>query len=98
MTESLQQLGTILLTSVVHNEHFRYAGLVAEDPATLKQFIEGLLAVQDVVYVVITRLDGTILAQHTKGTHQSSAGLGGTRESFSIPGQSDCKTALPIDK
>ncbi|MBU6432245.1 MAG: hypothetical protein KJS98_02875, partial [Nitrospirae bacterium] len=52
MTDNLQQLGTILLTSIVRNDHFRYAGLVAEDRATLQQFIEGLLAVQDVVYVV----------------------------------------------
>ena len=75
MTHTLQQLGTILLTSVVHNAHFQYAGLVAEDRATLQQFIEGLMAVQDVVYVVITRSDGTILAQHTKGSRQSSASL-----------------------
>jgi signal transduction histidine kinase/HAMP domain-containing protein len=76
MTHSLQQLGTILLTSVVHNEHFQYAGLVAEDPTTLQQFIDGLVAVQDVAYVLITRPDGSILAMHTKGTRQSSAGLG----------------------
>jgi signal transduction histidine kinase len=75
MTDNLQQLGTILLTSVVRNDHFRYAGLVAEDRATLQQFIEGLVAVQDVVYVVITRSDGTVLAQHTKGARQSSASL-----------------------
>jgi two-component system sensor histidine kinase/response regulator len=75
MTNSLQQLGTVLLTSVVHNEHFQYAGLVAEDRDTLQQFIEGLVAVQDVVYVVITRSDGTVLAQHTKGSRQSSASL-----------------------
>jgi two-component system, sensor histidine kinase and response regulator len=75
MTNNLQQLGTILLTSVVHNEHFQYAGLVAEDRDTLQQFIEGLVAVQDVVYVVITRSDGTVLAQHTKGSRQSSASL-----------------------
>jgi two-component system, sensor histidine kinase and response regulator len=75
MTSSLQQLGTVLLTSVVHNEHFQYAGLVAEDRDTLQQFIEGLVAVQDVVYVVITRSDGTVLAQHTKGSRQSSASL-----------------------
>ena len=75
MADNLQQLGTILLTSVVHNEHFQYAGLVAEDRATLQQFIEGLMAVQDVVYVVITRSDGTVLAQHTKGSRQSSASL-----------------------
>lgn len=75
MTDNLQQLGTILLTSVVRNDHFRYAGLVAEDHATLQQFIEGLVAVQDVVYVVITRSDGTVLARHTKGSRQSSASL-----------------------
>ncbi len=75
MTNNLQQLGTILLTSVVHNEHFQYAGLVAEDRDTLKQFIEGLVAVQDVVYVVITRSDGTVLAQYTKGSRQSSTSL-----------------------
>ncbi|HEY6289481.1 MAG TPA: GAF domain-containing protein, partial [Nitrospiraceae bacterium] len=75
MTDNLQQLGTVLLTSVVHNEHFQYAGLVAEDRDTLQQFIEGLMAVQDVVYVVITRSDGTVLAQHTKGSRQSAASL-----------------------
>ena len=75
MTGNLKQLGTILLMSIVHNEHFQYAGLVAEDRPSLQQFIEGLLAVQDVVYVVITRSDGTILAQNTKGARQSSASL-----------------------
>jgi signal transduction histidine kinase/HAMP domain-containing protein len=75
MSNNLQQLGTVLLTSVVFNEHFQYAGLVAEDRDTLQQFIEGLVAVQDVVYVVITRSDGTVLAQRTKGSRQSSASL-----------------------
>jgi signal transduction histidine kinase/HAMP domain-containing protein len=75
MANNLQRLGTILLTSVAHNEHFQYAGLVAEDRATLQQFIDGLVAVEDVVYVVITRPDGTVLAQHSKGTRQSSGSL-----------------------
>jgi signal transduction histidine kinase len=75
IAHNLQQLGTILLTSIVHNEHFQYAGLVAEDRDTLQQFIEGLMAVDDVVYVVITRSDGTVLAQHTKGERQSSSSL-----------------------
>jgi two-component system, sensor histidine kinase and response regulator len=75
MTGNLLQLGTVLLTSIVHNEHFQYAGLVAEDRDTVQQFIEGLLAAQDVVYVVITRSDGTVLAQQTKGSRQSSASL-----------------------
>src|SRR5262245_59211869 len=67
MANRLHQLGTYLLTSVVSNEHFQYAGLVAEDRETLQQFIEGFLAIDDVVYVVITGSDGSVLAQHTKG-------------------------------
>ena len=75
IARNLQQLGTILLTNLVHNEHFHYAGLVAEDRDTLDQFIEGLMAVEDVVYVVITRSDGSVIAQHTKGARQSSSSL-----------------------
>jgi signal transduction histidine kinase/HAMP domain-containing protein len=75
MANRLQQLGTFLLTSVVSNEHFQYAGLVAEDRTTLQQFIEGFVAIEDVVYVVITGSDGTVLAQHTKGARQSSSSL-----------------------
>jgi two-component system sensor histidine kinase/response regulator len=75
MTTNLQQLGTILLTSVAHNEHFQYAGLVGEDRATLQQFVDGLMAVEEVVYVVVTSVDGNVLAQHTKGTRQTSASL-----------------------
>ena len=77
MTNNLQQLGTILLTSVVRNAHFQYAGLVAEDHATLQQFVEGLIAVEDVAYVVITGADGAVLARHTKGARQSSPSLVG---------------------
>ncbi|THJ20035.1 MAG: GAF domain-containing protein [Nitrospira sp. CG24E] len=75
MADNLQQLGTILLTNVVRNEHFQYAGLVAEDRTTLQQFIEGLLAVEEVVYVVITGSDGAVLAQHMKVTGRSSSSL-----------------------
>src|SRR4249920_1463526 len=72
MAGTLEQLGTILLTSVAGNDTFRYAGLVAGDRATLQQFMEGLMDVQDVVYVVITGSDGIVLAKNTKGSRQSS--------------------------
>jgi len=75
MAENLLQLGTILLTSVVGNDDFRYAGLVVEDRATLQKFLDSLIAVQDVVYVVITGSDGTVLARSTKGSRQSSVTL-----------------------
>ena len=93
MADNLQQLGTILLTSVVHNEHFQYAGLVAEDRTTLQQFIDGLVAVQDVVYVVVTRSDGTVLAQYTKGSRQSSDSLA---RSLDHPLYPDSRIAAPL--
>jgi sensor histidine kinase regulating citrate/malate metabolism len=54
MLQNLHRLGTILLTNIAHNNHFRYAGLVAEDQTTLQQYIEGLLSIDEVVYVVVT--------------------------------------------
>jgi len=60
MTENLNQLGTILLTSVVNNGQFRYGGLIAEDRATLQQFVESLMAIDDVVYVVVRGADHII--------------------------------------
>ncbi|MEK7726331.1 MAG: hypothetical protein AAB311_04060, partial [Nitrospirota bacterium] len=41
MLQNLHRLGTILLTNIAHNDHFRFAGLVAEDQKTLQQYIEG---------------------------------------------------------
>jgi two-component system sensor histidine kinase/response regulator len=73
--ENMQQLGKILLTNIVNNTHFRYAGLVAQDRATLHEFVDGLMAIQDVVYVVITGWDGAVLAQRTKGGRRSSTSL-----------------------
>ena len=93
MTDNLQQLGTILLTSVARNPHFQFAGLVAEDHATLQQFIDGLVAVEDVVYVVITRADGTVLAQQTKGARPSSAGLA---RSVDLPLYPDNQIVKPL--
>jgi len=75
MTQDLQQLGTILLTSVVNNGQFRYGGLIAEDRATLRQFTESLMAVDDVVYVVIRGADHMILAQQNKLVKESSGSL-----------------------
>ena len=75
MTENLNQLGTILLTSVVNNGQFRYGGLIAEDRATLREFIESLMAVEDVMYVVIRGADHTILAQQNKLVRESSGSI-----------------------
>ncbi len=68
-------MGTILLTNLVSNPHFRYAGLIAEDHTTLAHFVDGLLAVQDVVYAVVTKSDGTVLFQRTKGFRRTPESL-----------------------
>ena len=75
MTENLNQLGTILLTSVVNNGQFRYGALIAEDRATLREFVESLMTVEDVVYVVIRGADHIILAQQNKLVRESSGNL-----------------------
>ena len=80
MTENLNQLGTILLTSVVSNGQFRYTGLIAEDRATLREFVESLMAVEDVVYVVIRGADHIILAQQNKIVRESSGSITFTQE------------------
>ena len=39
---ALKETGLILLTNLVSNQHFRYAGLIAEDRGTLEEFLGGL--------------------------------------------------------
>ncbi|HET7909303.1 MAG TPA: ATP-binding protein [Nitrospira sp.] len=75
MTENLNQLGSILLTSVVNNGQFRYGALIAEDRATLREFVESLMAIEDVVYVVIRGADHLILAQQNKLVRESSGSI-----------------------
>jgi signal transduction histidine kinase len=80
MTDNLNQLGTMLLTSVVNNGQFRYGALIAEDRATLREFVESLMAVDDVVYVVIRGADHIILAQQNKLVRESSGSMTFTQE------------------
>lgn len=72
VTENLHRQGDILLTSVVNNQQFRYAGLIAEDRATLQQFTDSLMTLDDVVYVIIRGADRLILAQQNKLIRESS--------------------------
>ncbi len=74
MTDSLEELGSILLTNTVHNEHFRIAGIVLEDRVTLGQFMQSLMALDHIAYVVITAGDGRTLARQTKRVQRRSNG------------------------
>lgn len=72
MIDNLEELGIILLTNTVRNEHFRIGGIVLEDRATLDQFMQSLMAIDHVVYVAITDADGRILDRHSKRTRTLS--------------------------
>ena len=74
MTDRLEELGTILLTHTVRNDHFRIAGVVLEDHTTLDQFVHSLLTIDHVVYVVIMSGDGRLLHRQTKRTRNSATG------------------------
>lgn len=74
MTDNLEELGTILLTNTVRNDHFQVAGVVLEDRTTLRQFMHSLMAIDHVVYVVIMGSDGHILDRQSKrvrGSHHT---------------------------
>jgi signal transduction histidine kinase len=71
MTDHLEELGTILLTNTIRNDHFRIAGVVLEDRITLEQFVQSFMTIDHVVYVMITASDGRILNQQSKRTRSS---------------------------
>ncbi|HBH79872.1 MAG TPA: hypothetical protein DDY39_08600, partial [Nitrospira sp.] len=66
MTANLEEMGTILLTNTVRNDHFRVAGIVLEDRTTLDQFLQSLMSIDHVVYVIITGSDGRLLSRQSK--------------------------------
>src|SRR3982751_6023988 len=75
LADHLRQVGSILLTSVVNNGQFRYGALIAEDRGTLQHFVESLMAIDEVVYVVVRGTDGMILAQQNKIVRESGGSL-----------------------
>ena len=94
MTDNLQQLGTILLTSTVKNNHFALGGLVPENRDTLHEFVDSLMAIDQVVYVVIAATDGRILDQQSKRTRISSNGSAQTVEQPLYPDEQISKALL----
>ena len=65
MTHTLLNLGTVLVNNLAHNSRY---GLLTEDEELLKQLIDGAMAVEEVVYVVFTGLEGRGLAAQSKGS------------------------------
>jgi signal transduction histidine kinase len=63
MTRSLIATGSILVKNLAYNARY---GLVAKDRVLLEQLIDGVLEVDDSIYVVFTGPDGTQLAMKSK--------------------------------
>lgn len=96
MTDSLQELGTILLTNTVQNDHFRIGGIVLEDRETLEQFMHSLMAIDRVVYLVITASDGRILDRQSKRTRRLPADSSAAGQQLIYPDDSISKSLLQI--
>ncbi len=64
MTERLTGLGSVLAKNLEHTAHY---AVISEDRPTLATFTDGVMEVDEVVYVVITGSDGTVLAAKSKG-------------------------------
>ncbi len=94
MAENLQELGTILLTNTVQNDHFRIGGIVLEDRETLGQFMHSLMAIDRVVYLVITASDGRILDQQSKRTRRMPGGSPKTTQQPIYPDDSVSESLL----
>lgn len=85
MTDHLEELGTLLLTNTVRNPHFRTAGLVLEDRITLDQFMQSLMAIEHVLYVVIETTDGRIHDRQSKRNRNTSSRTKPTNEDLLYP-------------
>src|SRR5215467_6669753 len=88
MRENLDQLGTILLTSIVNNNQFRYGAVIGEDRDRLREFTESLMAIDDVVYVVIRGTEHLILAQQNKLVKESLGSMTFSQERRFYPDES----------
>ena len=69
MTDRVKGLGTILVKNLAHNVRY---GIIIEERTILDQFIEGVMEVDEVVYVMISGGDGQVLAARSKGKLEST--------------------------
>ena len=68
MHKRLRDLGTVLVKNLAHNVRY---GIIIEERVILDQFIDGVMGVDEVVYVMITGADGQVLAAKSKGKLES---------------------------
>lgn len=91
MARALTEMGTILARSLAHNS--RYA-VITEDRVDLQQYIDGVMADDQVVYAVVTRHDGKVLMSGTKGLLAEGGGFTRTQEAPLYPDPALAATLL----
>ena len=64
MTDSLTNTGRILAENLAYNSR---NAVILEDQISLGRLIDGVLEVEEVVYVVVTGVEGKVLAARSKG-------------------------------
>lgn len=72
MTDQLMKLGDILVKNLASSSRF---ALFTEDTQELQRFIEGVMEVEEVVYVMITGPEGHPLAHASKGMRRDRTTL-----------------------
>jgi len=91
MTQQLINLGSILVRNLAHNS--RYA-VFTEDKVLLQQLIDGVMEVEEVVYVVVTGPEGKLLAAKSKGELSGGSELARSREKPVYPAPDSAKALL----
>ncbi len=91
MTQQLINLGSILVRNLAHNS--RYA-VFTEDKVLLQQLIDGVMEVEDVVYVVVTGPEGRLLAAKSKGELSGGSELARSPEKPVYPAPDSAKALL----
>ncbi len=66
MTQRLKDIGRVLTKNLASNPRVRYA-IITDDRTMLAEFLDGVMAVDDVVYAVISDPTGEPLVARTKG-------------------------------
>ncbi len=92
-TQQLISLGSIMVRNLAHNS--RYA-VFTEDKVLLNQLIDGVMEVEEVVYVVVTGAEGRLLAAKSKGELSRAAGLARSPEKPVYPATDSAKAVMAL--
>ncbi|HEY3197306.1 MAG TPA: hypothetical protein VGJ57_04775, partial [Nitrospirales bacterium] len=94
MTDSLTNTGHILAENLAYNSR---NAVILEDQVSLSRLIDGVLEVEEVVYVVMTGADGKILAARSKGVLSEEKELSRSPSIALYPDPSLAKSVLKSD-